>query len=164
VAIGTAAVNGAGSGVTYTFTTSTLAVGTSHSITATYDGDAHFAASAATAGLTPAITKATVGVSITSPTVNPLPFGVKIPGASSAPSLSNMILVRGTEPFHADDDPAEPLHHGNQLLTPNLSGQLAPGAKDVSVFSTFTPIPTLQKPPPLSSRYTGMANCLAASR
>jgi VWFA-related protein len=58
----------------------------------------------------------------------------EIPGASDLPSLSSMVLVRQTEPVHADDDSVEPLRHGNQLLTPNLSGRLAPGAKDVSVF------------------------------
>jgi VWFA-related protein len=58
----------------------------------------------------------------------------EIPSASDVPSLSNMILVRGTEPSRADDDSTDPLRHGNELLTPNLSGHLAPGAKDVSVF------------------------------
>jgi VWFA-related protein len=58
----------------------------------------------------------------------------EIPSASEVPSLSNMILVRQTEPSRTDDDSADPLRHGNQLLTPNLSGHLAPGAKDVSVF------------------------------
>jgi VWFA-related protein len=58
----------------------------------------------------------------------------EIPGAADVPSLSNMVLVRQTAPLRADDDSTEPLRHGNQLLTPNLSGQLAPGAKDVSVF------------------------------
>jgi len=60
----------------------------------------------------------------------------EIPGASGTPSLSNMVLVRQTEPFHPEDDPSEPLRHGNDRVTPNLSGVLAPGAKDVSVFFT----------------------------
>ncbi len=59
---------------------------------------------------------------------------IEIPSAADVPSLSDMILVRQTEPLRADDDSTEPLRHGNQLLTPNLSGQLAPGAKDISVF------------------------------
>jgi VWFA-related protein len=58
----------------------------------------------------------------------------EVPGATDLPSLSNMILVRGSEPSRPDDDSADPLRHENQLLTPNLSGHLAPGAKDVSVF------------------------------
>ncbi len=58
----------------------------------------------------------------------------EIPGVADVPSLSNMVLVRQAEPLPVDDDSAEPLRHGNQILTPNLSGVLAPGAKDVSVF------------------------------
>jgi VWFA-related protein len=58
----------------------------------------------------------------------------KISSDSELPSLSSMVLVRQTEPVRADDDSADPLRHGNQLLTPNLSGHLAPEAKDVSVF------------------------------
>ena len=57
-----------------------------------------------------------------------------IPNASAAPSLSDMVLVRQTEPFLAEDDPSEPLQHGGDKVTPNLSGQLLPGAKEVSVF------------------------------
>ena len=58
----------------------------------------------------------------------------EIPNSSGIPSLSNMLLVRQTEPFRAEDDPTEPLRHGNIRVTSNLSGQLAPGAKSVSVF------------------------------
>jgi VWFA-related protein len=60
----------------------------------------------------------------------------EIPSASGVPSLSNMVLVRQTDPVHAGDDPQEPLRYENNKLTPNLSGQLPPGVKDVSVFFT----------------------------
>ena len=60
----------------------------------------------------------------------------EIPNPSGAPSLGNMLLVRQTEPFHAEDDPAEPLRHGDTRVIPNLYGQLPPGAKDISVFFT----------------------------
>lgn len=60
----------------------------------------------------------------------------EIPGASGAPSLSNMVLVRQTDPVQAGDDPLEPLLHDNYRVTPNLSGQLPSGVKDVSVFFT----------------------------
>ena len=60
----------------------------------------------------------------------------EIPNPPGAPSLSNMVLVRQTEPFHADDDPTEPLRHGNDRVMPNLTGALAPSAKSVSVFFT----------------------------
>lgn len=58
----------------------------------------------------------------------------EIPNATAMPSLSNMVLVRKTEPFRGDEDTSEPLRYGNEKVTPNLSGQLSPGAKDVSVF------------------------------
>ena len=59
---------------------------------------------------------------------------VEIPGASSAPSLSDVVLVRRTEPFRAADDPSEPLQHGNDKVVPNLSRQLPPGARDFTMF------------------------------
>ncbi len=58
----------------------------------------------------------------------------EVPNSTGAPSLSSLLLVRNTELFHPDDDPAEPLRHGNSRVIPNLSGQLLPNAKDVSVF------------------------------
>jgi len=58
----------------------------------------------------------------------------EVPNSTGAPSLSSLLLVRNTELFHPDDDPAEPLRHGNNRVIPNLSGQLLPNAKDVSVF------------------------------
>jgi VWFA-related protein len=57
-----------------------------------------------------------------------------VPGTTTVPSLGDMILVRHAEPLRADDDTAEPLRHGNEILTPNLSGLLAPGSKVISVF------------------------------
>jgi len=63
-----------------------------------------------------------------------VPF--EILNSPGAPSLSNMVLVRQTEPFRADDDPTEPLHHGNDRVMPNLSGMLMPSAKSVSIFFT----------------------------
>jgi VWFA-related protein len=58
----------------------------------------------------------------------------EVPDATTVPSLGNMILVRQAEPLRVDDDSAEPLRHGNEILTPNLSGLLMPGAKVISVF------------------------------
>ena len=58
----------------------------------------------------------------------------EIPNASAMPSLSDMVLVRQTGLVRAEDDPSDPLRHGNDKVTPNLSGQLPPGAKEVSVF------------------------------
>jgi VWFA-related protein len=58
----------------------------------------------------------------------------EIPNASAVPSLSDMVLVRQTEPIRAEYDPSDPLRHESDKVTPNLSGQLSPRAKDVSVF------------------------------
>lgn len=58
----------------------------------------------------------------------------EIPNTSALPSLSEMVLVRQTEPFNSDEDPSEPLQYGKDKVKPNLSGQLPPGAKNVSVF------------------------------
>jgi VWFA-related protein len=58
----------------------------------------------------------------------------EVPSSSGTPSLSSVLLVRNTELFHPDDDPSEPLRHGNTRVIPNLSGQLLPNAKDVSIF------------------------------
>lgn len=58
----------------------------------------------------------------------------EVPSSYGPPTLSNLLLVRNTEPIHADDDPSEPLRHGNSRVIPNLSGQLLPNAKDVSIF------------------------------
>jgi hypothetical protein len=77
-----------------------------------------------------------------------IPF--EIPGVSGTPSLSSMVLVRNTDPVHAGDDPQEPLRYENNKLTPNLSGQLPPGVKDVSVFFTAHSDPSAPEAPLLS--------------
>jgi VWFA-related protein len=61
-----------------------------------------------------------------------IPF--EIPKDSGVPSLSDVVVVRKAEPFRAEDDPSEPLQHGNQKVMPNLTGQLPIGGKDVLLF------------------------------
>ena len=61
-----------------------------------------------------------------------IPF--QIANTADAPALSNVILVRSTEPFHSADDPSEPLQHGGVRVVPDLSGQLPPEARNVSIF------------------------------
>ena len=58
----------------------------------------------------------------------------EVPDATTVPYLGNIVLVRQSEPLRADDDTAEPLRHGDEILTPNLSGLLTPGAKVISIF------------------------------
>ncbi len=58
----------------------------------------------------------------------------EVPNATTVPYLGNIVLVRQSEPLGADDDTAEPLRHGDEILTPNLSGLLTPGTKVISIF------------------------------
>ena len=66
-----------------------------------------------------------------------IPF--TIPKLAGGPSVSDMVFVRKTEPFHAETDPMEPLRHANDKVTPNLSAQVPPEARDVSVFFILHP-------------------------
>jgi VWFA-related protein len=62
-----------------------------------------------------------------------IPFEVS--SKSDAPSLSNMILVRRTDPVPSkDDDTTDPLRDNKSHVTPNLSGALPPGNNSVSIF------------------------------
>jgi VWFA-related protein len=61
-----------------------------------------------------------------------IPF--EISKVAGTPSLSNIVLVRRTDPVGSEEDPSEPLRQGPNRVTPNLSGALPPGASSVSVF------------------------------
>jgi VWFA-related protein len=61
-----------------------------------------------------------------------IPF--EIPKGAATPSLSKIVLVRRLDPLRAGEDMGEPLRQGTVRVTPNLSGTLAPGVTDVSVF------------------------------
>ncbi len=62
-----------------------------------------------------------------------IPFEVS--GKSSVPSLSNMILVRKTDPVLASDlDTADPFRDGKTRILPNLSGALPTGNSSFSIF------------------------------
>jgi VWFA-related protein len=58
----------------------------------------------------------------------------EIPAAPGNPSLSDVVLVRKVEPVRTKEDQLEPLRDGENKVTPNLSGQIPAGAKNVSVF------------------------------
>jgi VWFA-related protein len=74
----------------------------------------------------------------------------EIPNTSGTPTLSNLLLVRNTEVVHPEDDPSEPLRRGNTRVIPNLSGQLLPNAKDVSIFFTARSYPHAAEPASIS--------------
>ncbi len=61
-----------------------------------------------------------------------IPF--EIFAGTGALSLTDVVMVRRTEPARPDDDPTEPLAYGSDKVTPNLSGQLPSGANKVSLF------------------------------
>jgi VWFA-related protein len=74
-----------------------------------------------------------------------IPFEVS--SGSSAPSLSNMILVRKTDPVLASDlDTADPFRDGKTRIMPNLSGALAAGNSNVSIFFAVHENPLSPKP------------------
>jgi VWFA-related protein len=62
-----------------------------------------------------------------------IPFEVS--SKTDTPSLSNMILVRRTDPVPStDDDTADPLRDDKSHVTPNLSGALPSGDSSPSIF------------------------------
>jgi hypothetical protein len=63
----------------------------------------------------------------------------EIPETSSSLALSDMALVRRIDPFRADSDPQEPLRYGAAKVVPSLSGEVAKGAKDISIFFIIHP-------------------------
>jgi hypothetical protein len=74
----------------------------------------------------------------------------EIPDTSNKVSLSDMVLVRKVEGVREDDeDPLEPLNYEHQKVTPNITGELPPNAKGVSLFFILHPDPTVKEPPML---------------
>jgi VWFA-related protein len=74
-----------------------------------------------------------------------IPFEVS--GKSEAPSLSNMILVRRTDPVPSNDgDTTDPLRDDKSRVTPNLSGALPSGDNRVSIFLVVHDNPRSQQP------------------
>jgi len=74
-----------------------------------------------------------------------IPFEVS--SKSEAPSLSNLILVRRTDPVAANDaDKTDPLRDDKRRVTPNLSGALPPGDSKVSIFVAAHHTPNAPQP------------------
>ncbi len=63
----------------------------------------------------------------------------EVPANPIGLGLSDMALVRRTDPFRIDADPLEPLRYGNAKVVPNLSGEVARDAKDISFFFIIHP-------------------------
>jgi VWFA-related protein len=63
----------------------------------------------------------------------------EIADAQAGPSLSDLTLVRRTDPFNVETDPLEPLRYENGRVVPNLSGHLPEEAKAASLFFLIHP-------------------------
>ena len=61
---------------------------------------------------------------------------------ASPVALSDMVLVRKMEGSHEEeDDPLEPMRYEHEKVTPNLTGQLTPDDRKVSLFFILHPDP-----------------------
>ena len=60
--------------------------------------------------------------------------GFEILDPPAGPSLSDLALVRRTDPMSAEADLLEPLRYENTRVVPDLSGRVAPEAKTISLF------------------------------
>lgn len=70
----------------------------------------------------------------------------EIPASQTSVSLSDIVLVRKVDTFHAEDDPAEPMRYEDSKVTPNISGLVPENAKGVSLFFILHPDPKSKEP------------------
>ncbi|MGD0097681.1 MAG: VWA domain-containing protein [Terracidiphilus sp.] len=73
----------------------------------------------------------------------------EIPSDPSAPSLSDMVLVRKMDAIHDDSDPLDPMHFEEARVTANLSGIVQRDGKPLSLFLMLHPDPNATAPPTL---------------
>ncbi len=66
-----------------------------------------------------------------------------IPPKPGGAYLSDLAMVRRTDPFTWEADPTEPMRYQNGKIIPNLSGSVAPDAKEVSFFLMIHPDPNV---------------------
>ena len=74
---------------------------------------------------------------------------VEIAGAAAGPGLSDLALVRRTDPISAETDLLEPLRYENGRVVPNLSGRVPPEAKSIPLFFIVHPDPEAAEQPRL---------------
>jgi VWFA-related protein len=70
----------------------------------------------------------------------------EVTGSQSVPSLSDLTLVRRTDPFNLEADPSEPLRYEKSRVVPNLSGQVPQDAKAASLFFLIHPDASASEP------------------
>ncbi len=64
---------------------------------------------------------------------------LELPENTAGPSLSDIALVRRTEPYNSEIDPLEPMRFETQRIVPNVTQQTPAGTKDVSLFFILHP-------------------------
>lgn len=67
------------------------------------------------------------------------PFTIASPAGE--PAVSDLVLVRRTEPFDPDTDPSEPLRFEKQRVIPDISGAVSAGGEELSVFFIMHTLP-----------------------
>lgn len=72
-----------------------------------------------------------------------------IPNEPSGPSLSDVTMVQRLIPSPEDVDSDEPMRYGNGKVIPDLSGRVAHGKKEISLFFLVHPDPASTEPPTL---------------
>jgi VWFA-related protein len=73
----------------------------------------------------------------------------EIANPPAGPSLSDLVLVRRTDPLNVEADPLEPMRYETGRVVPNLSGHLSPDAKAASLFFVVHPDASVSEPPTL---------------
>jgi len=73
----------------------------------------------------------------------------EIASPPAGPALSDLALVRRTDPIGADSDLLEPLRYENGRVVPNLSGHIPPEAKSIPLFFIVHPDPEASEQPRL---------------
>jgi VWFA-related protein len=63
----------------------------------------------------------------------------EIPRFPDGPSLSDLAVVRRTDPFKTETDPLEPLRYDNARIVPDLSGNISNKAGGISLFFMIHP-------------------------
>ncbi len=70
----------------------------------------------------------------------------EIASAEAVPALSDLTLVRRSDPFELESDPSEPLRYEKARVVPNLSGDVPQDAKAASMFFLIHPDASATEP------------------
>ena len=84
-----------------------------------------------------------------------------VPAVSSGPLLSDIALVRKTEPLPREADSSEPLRYEDSKVVPNLSGQVSHDARNISLFFVVHPDVRTAEPATLEMEIIRNGNTVA---